>query len=487
MNRRAFIQAAGATGAGLSGQLSWSNTDQSVTALLTVLEDSEREKLPRELVRRIRAGLSYQQLFAALSWAAVRNVQPYPDVGYKYHSVMVLHSINATTQHLSADDRWLPIVWAADYFKSAQAQERAGSAWRLPARRVMSVGGAPAARGMLIAALDNWDRDAADAAIVNYAATAPTGQIFSLLFAYGARDLREIGHKAIAVANAHRLVTLLGSGQSEAILRSTVAALQNSDAGPNPASHDLESDRPWRRNQQRLREIPETWKQGRNDPAARAELRSELYRASEVEAGSVIIAMLRQGVSPDAIWQVLFDTAAEFMMAQPGILSVHAQTTANALHYAYQICGSEQTRQLMMLQCAAFIPLFRQFTGATASDFNLEALQPLPLRLPGADAVDELYADAAAGRRQQAAGKALAYLQRGGDAEALIARARHRFVYYADEPHDYKFPEAVFENYAQLSDAAWRQRFLSAGMAHFKAPAQHPGPVVRESLELLRV
>jgi hypothetical protein len=486
MNRRTFIQTAGATGVGLTGQLGLTDTDRPVTALLKLLEDSVREHLPRELVQRIRAGLRFEELLAALSWAAVRNVQPYPDVGYKYHSVMVLRSINATTQHLSSGEQWLPIVWAADYFKSSQAQEKASSAWRLPKRLATSVAGAPAARRMLIAALDNWDRDAADAAIVNYAQAAPIDEVFSLLFAYGARDLREIGHKAIAIANAHSLVAMLGGSQSEAILRSTVAALQNSDAGPNPASHDLEPDRPWRQNQTRLREIPAFLKQGRNDPAARAELRSELYRVSEEEAGTVIITMVRQGISPDCIWQVLFDTAAELVMAQPSILSVHAQTTANALHYAYRLCGSGETQQLMVLQCAAFIALFRQYTGASASDFNLEALQPLPLHRPGVDAIDEIYADVSAGRRLQAAGKALGYLQSGADPEALIAKTRHHFVYHADEPHDYKFPEAVFENYSHLSDVAWRRRFLSAGMAHFKAPAQHPSPVVRETLELLQ-
>jgi len=35
--------------------------------------------------------------------------------------------------------------------------------------------------------------------------------------------------------------------------------------------------------------------------------------------------------------------------------------------------------------------------------------------------------------------KSLGYLQKGGDAEALIANARHYLVYNADEAHDYKF------------------------------------------------
>src|SRR5207237_1791220 len=134
------------------------------------------------------------------------------------------------------------------------------------------------------------------------------------LFPYGARDLREIGHKAIAVSNAHALVALVGSAQAEPILRSTVAALQNSDGGPNPATHDLQPDRPWRQHQKQLRKIPQSWKQGRDDPGARRELHAALYRVAEEEAGTVVVELLRQGVSPEAIWRVLFDTAAELLM-----------------------------------------------------------------------------------------------------------------------------------------------------------------------------
>jgi hypothetical protein len=486
VNRRTFIHAAGATGLGLTSRFGFGATDRAVAVLLNLLEDSPREHIPRELVRMIRAGLRYEDLLSALALAAVRNVQPYPDVGFKYHSVMMLRSIHLTTQHLSSSDKWLPIAWATDHFKDTQAQERDTGGWRLPTRAAAPVGSARAARQALIAALDKWDRDAADAAIVNYAQAARPDEIFSLLFPYGARDLRAIGHKTITVSNAHCLIELLGSAQAEPILRSTVAALQNSDAGPNPASHDLQPDQPWRQNLKRLHEIPQNWKQGRNDPGARAELHAALYRVSEQESGTVVIELLRQGISPDAIWQVLFDSAAELLMHEPGIVPLHAQTTANALYYAYRVCGDEQTQQLTLLQCAAFIAMFRKLVGTTQPDPNLEALQPLPLDSSAVDAIAEIFADVADGRRLQAARKSLGYLQSGGDAEPLIAKARHHLVYNADEPHDYKFSEAVFDNYAHLSNSAWRCYFLSGGMAYFKAPAKRPGPVVEQMLERLK-
>jgi hypothetical protein len=486
MNRRMFIRTTGAAGLGLIGRFGLTETG-SVPVLLKLLEESPRERVPRELAAMIRGGLRYEDLLAALSLAAVRNVQPYPDVGFKYHAVMMLRSIHSTTQHLPSADRWLPIVWAADCFKDAQAQERVSSGWRMPTRVVSPNRDQQAARRSLVGALDNWDRDAADTAIVESARAAHPDEIFALLFPYGARDLRAIGHKAIAVSNAHSLMTLFGAAQAEPLLRSTVAALQNDNGGPNPAHHDLEPDRAWRDNRNLLAQIPPSWRQGHDDRGARTELRAALYQVSDEEAGGVVVGLLRRGVSPEAIWRVLFDIAAELLMLQPGIVPLHAQTTANALHYAYRVCGDGQTQQLLLLQCAAFMALFRRIANATATDLDLEELQPLPLERAAAQtSLEEIFSDVSASQRLRAARKTLGYLRNQGDAAALIATARHHLVYNADEAHDYKFSEAVLDTHDQLQDAGWRQRFLSAAMAYFKAPAKQPVPIVQETIELLR-
>ena len=83
MNRRKFIQAAVTTVSGLTSRFGISGTDRSVERLLKWLEESRREQVPRDIVRMIRTGLRYEDLLAALCLAAARNVQPYPDVGYK--------------------------------------------------------------------------------------------------------------------------------------------------------------------------------------------------------------------------------------------------------------------------------------------------------------------------------------------------------------------------------------------------------------------
>lgn len=491
MNRRMFIHNAGAAGLGLTSRLGLGQPGGSVAMLLKLLEESPRERLPRELVRLIHGGLRYEDLLAALASAATRNVQPYPDVGFKYHSVMMLRSVNLTTQHLAAKDKWLPVIWAVDCFKDTQAQEQAASGWRMPAPAVTKNNNRQTARQPLITALDKWDHEAADAAVVRYAESAQPTEIFGVLFAYGARDLRDIGHKAITVSNAHSLMTVFGSGassQAEPILRSTVAALLNSEGEPDPATHDLAPDRPWRLNRERLQQIPHSWKQGRDDPAARIDLRAALYRVSTEDAGKAVVEMLQRGVAPDTVWQVLFDTAAELLMHEPGIVPLHAQTTANALHYAYRTSNDEPTQQLALLQCAAFVAMFRQMTHAGESEFNLQKLEPQPLEQHHpAHALEEIFSDLAANHRVQAARKTLGYLRGGGDAaDSLIATARHHLVYGATEEHDYKFAEAVFDNHAQFRGSDWSARFLSAGMGYFKAPTKRPVPIVAEAIELLR-
>jgi hypothetical protein len=354
--------------------------------------------------------------------------------------------------------------------------------------RAVSTGSNPeAARRALTAALDRWDHEAADVAILEYARCADPVEIFALLFFYAARDLREIGHKAITVSNAHSLMALFGgAADAEPLLRSTVAALLNSEGEPDPATHDLAPDRPWRRNRERLHQIPPTWKQGQADSeTARSELRAALYRLTPEESGRPVVEMLQHGIAPQAIWQVLFDTAAELLMHEPGIVPLHAQTTANALQYAYRVCNSEQTQQLALLQCAAFVAMFRQMMHIPPGEIELRKLEPLPPERIAADPVEAIFADLSADHRVQAARKSLGYLQAGGDPGKLIATARHHLVYGAREAHDYKFTEAVFDTYAQFPDSAWGARFLSAGMAYFKAPAGRPVPIVEESSRLL--
>jgi len=144
-----------------------------------------------------------------------------------------------------------------------------------------------------------------------------------------------------------------------------------------------------------------------------------------------------------------------------------------------------ETQQLALLQCAAYMAMFREFTRVSASTVNLPKLEPLPLSHAGSDPVEEIFADLAAGQRMPAIRKSLGYLSGGGDTHRLIATVRHHLVRAGQESHDYKLAEAVFENQAQVADPQARARYLAAGMIYFKGPARQLTPVVAEALKLM--
>src|SRR5947209_20610606 len=98
-----------------------------------LLEDTPRERLLEEVAARIRRGMSYREVVAALLLAGVRNVQPRPSVGFKFHAVLVVNSAHLASLASPDSDRWLPIFWALDYFNSSQAQTATESHWRMRA------------------------------------------------------------------------------------------------------------------------------------------------------------------------------------------------------------------------------------------------------------------------------------------------------------------------------------------------------------------
>ena len=485
VDRRTFLCAGGGLAAmSLGGGRGLAQTLPEVGTLHRLMEDSPRERVAAELAALIRGGLDYRSTLAALTIATSRRVQPFPHVGFKYHTVLALQSVHLTALNLPDRERWLPVFWALDYFKRAQEREHRASGWTMGPEPALVAGTAEEARRRLIDALDRWDLEAVDPAIVDFARLATPERLSEVLFRYGIRDLRAIGHKAIAVQNVHRLLPIVGPEHAPPVLRSLSAALQNHGNDPNPATSDLPSDRTWRAFQAMLGEIPQTWKQGRRDDTARNELVRTLRDVSALDAGRAVIDLLRHGVSTESIWEALFATAAELVLRRPSVVPVHAQTSANALYYVFRHARAEETQLLALLQSAAFMPGFRRRVGNARPDLRIDELEPLAISVNSAnalrDVLSELPGDRIAGAR-----KALHYLQHGGSADAFTASARRHLARNGRYAHDYKFAEAALENYRDMAPSPWRDRILAASMAYFTGAATAPSPVVQEALQLL--
>jgi hypothetical protein len=219
-----------------------------IEALVRLLEDTSRERVLEEVAARIQHGLSYPELLEALLLAGVRNIQPRP-VGFKFHAVLVINSAHLASLASPDRDRWLPIFWAIDQFKSSQAADVKEGDWTMGPVDEAAVPPNHRARQAFIEAMENWDEAAADAAVAGFARAAGANELFDVFCRYGARDFRDIGHKAIYVANSFRTLEAIGWHHAEPVLRSLAyALLYRERAKENPAKADLAPDRPFRQN-----------------------------------------------------------------------------------------------------------------------------------------------------------------------------------------------------------------------------------------------
>ncbi|MBW3598272.1 MAG: hypothetical protein KY475_13495, partial [Planctomycetes bacterium] len=309
-NRRRFLQA-GAAGALLGlGDLGFLSKLRPVSAdeakldpnvvrfrpeiepLVRLLEETHRDSLLEKVAEKIHQGTSYQEVLAALMLAGVRNVEPRPSVGFKFHAVLVVNSAHLASLAGPDSDRWLPIFWAIDYFKSAQAQDERERGWTMAAVDEAKVPSATRAPEMFQEAMQQWDVEAADAAVASLARNAGAAQVYEMFFRYGCRDFRSIGHKAIFVANSWRTLNCIGWQHSEPVVRSLAYALLNHSDEPNPASSDLEPDRPWRRNQELAQKIPANWLDGKPDAKATEEVLQVIHDGSWEDSCDVVLEQL---------------------------------------------------------------------------------------------------------------------------------------------------------------------------------------------------
>jgi hypothetical protein len=157
-------------------------------------------------------------------------------------------------------------------------------------------------------------------------------------------------------------------------------------------------------------------------------------------------------------------------MRQPAIVPLHAVTTSNATRFAWNMAESDRTRRLLLLQNAAFLPMFRDAMNArgSASDLTIDALET------GDEAAKELTTDAIFAELgedpMQAARHVKQFLSGPDRARELIDAARVLVFLKGDDAHDYKFSSAVLEDYYQVSPT-WRNTYLASNVFQL----QHSG------------
>jgi hypothetical protein len=502
--RREFLGAAAAAGALGVGDLSFFSQLAPVSAAeaaletsvvqfrpeieptVKLLEETPREKLLEEVASRIRRGLSYREILTALLLAGVKNIQPRPHVGFKFHAVLVVNSAHLASLSSPESDRWLPIFWALDEFKRSQSRDVSEGNWTMSSVDEAGVPPAHKAFDAFEAAMQSWDVPAADVAVAGLARTAGANELLEVFARYGARDFRSIGHKAIFVANSWRTLQCVGWQHAEPVLRSLAYALLNHRGDPNPAQNDLAADRPGRRNAELAKQIRADWQTGERSSNATEELLALLRTGSDEEVSRSVVEMLNRGVAVQSVYDALLLGAGELLMRQPGIVALHAVTSTNALRYLYSVTGRDETRRMLLLQNAAFLPLFREAMKGRGpvGEAHIDQLEPRTVAGDEQTMLAEIFRDVSEDR-SQAAQKVLGYLGAKHQPKQLIDTARRLIFLKGSNSHDYKFSSAVLEDFYHVSPE-WRDRFLASSVFNLRGSNGADNQLVARTREALK-
>jgi hypothetical protein len=506
IDRRKFIERAGGAGllttlGGLDSLLAWGPADAGASTvtpdlvrftteiepLVRLIEETPREDCVDVLAARLRAGMSHRQFLAALFLAGIRNINPRPPGG-KFHCVFAVHSADYLGRLGPAEERLLPVFWVLDYFKESQARDLDEGDFAL--RPI--VGQLPAGENAwreFHSAMAEWDTPRAERAMTAIARSAGREEIFEVLWAYGARDVRALGHKAIFTAHTWRTLDTVGWQHAEPALRSLVRSLLYYGAETTHRGYAFR-DQCYLPNVERMRtwsQKPDRdWRGDQSNDDATRELLEPLRKGNAETACDLTLRFLAEGkCQSQAVWNAAHLAAGELVMRQPNILGVHAGTSLNALHFAYRTTQSQQTRLLLLLQGVGWMAQFKNMAKSEADNpvrITAIGVEEIPAKQNDAT---EAIAAAIAADPDRAARMTYRYGQQFEQSGPLIDVARHLVFAKADNVHHLKWCAAVFED-LDLVSPQWQPHLLAASTYYLRGTGNDNSPVVERAVAALR-
>ncbi|QDV34118.1 hypothetical protein [Tautonia plasticadhaerens] len=438
------------------------------------IEETPRDRILDVAVERLGGGLPYRDLLSGLFLAGIRNVKPRP-VGFKFHAVMVINSAHLLGQTAPVGDRLLPLLWALDYFKSSQAQDVEEGDWTLSKVDEARVPGPSRAVDELEGAFEAWDADAADAATAGVCRSQGAAAAMEPFWRCAVRDWRNIGHKPIFAMQCWRTLQAIGWENAEPVLRSLSFGILDTQ-GSSPGAEG-----PYEANLELARSMRPDWTAGRLDPGATEAMLDAMRSARPGDSSAEAARLIGEGISPDSLWDAVVLAGSELLLKEPGIIPLHAVTSANALHFIYHNASDPTTRSLALLQAAGWVPLFRDRMDLDATPV-IDRIEPIAPEAEGEQAVAAIF-EAIGDDHRKAAAMIVGYLDGGGPAEPIFAAARSSIFRKGRDSHDYKYGAAAWEEHQLASDPRWRPALAAAIAAQVPGSGTSDSPLMRRAQE----
>jgi hypothetical protein len=506
--RRRFLQTATATGTVLGlgdfaalAPLGPANADEAqvtpnlvqfspdIEPVMRLIERTPHDQCVAAMVEQLRKGLPYRHFLAALYLASIRAARWHGDGMHGWdHNAYVVHSAHQLSLDLPAGERLLPAFYALSIFGQKASPDKKGTrelTGKLPA--------AERSLDELHMALEKWDTDRAERAIVSLVRSKGSAEVLEPLWHYAGRDWGFIGHMAILVANSCRLLETIGWQHAEHVLRYVVQGLAG--WGPEHAHHaDVQ---PFWANLQRIEKVihrlPGNWAELQSNAGLTKDLLTLLREGRSDEACDLALRHLTDGTAQaGAVWDAVHLAAGELVLSSKphnavrpiNSSALHANTAANALHYAFRASGKTETRLLLILQAVAWMDLHRkEVINGKCLVHPIDITETSAVNLPeGPEAAVDMILAARTAQPQEAARMAFAFAQVHRPEPLLRAARRLIPLKSSGDPHDIKFPVAIFED-LDLVSPSWRPHLFAAAAFSFWGSDRPDLPVMQQVRE----
>ena len=321
------------------------------------------------------------------------------------------------------------------------------------------------AKAEYVRAMESWDAEAADAAIVASGRSSGAAGTMESIWRYAVRDQWYIGHKAIFAAQSWRTLQSIGWQHAEPVLRSLVFGLLDVQ---NDSRHVAVG--PYEANLENARKVRDGWQVGTPDAAATRSLLQTIRQANAEGAAAEALALLNRGVAAESLWDAVVLAAAELMIRAPGTCRcMRTPPPTRFTPFSRQRRRHDaQARPVAGRGLASPLPGPGRIAGRAGHRCDGTDASPSPRATrPWARSSTPSSID-----RAQAAKKALGYLVKGGSTERVFAAARRLIVRKCRDAHDFKYGVAAWEECSLTCDPRWRAPLAAATM--FKLPGASP-------------
>jgi hypothetical protein len=368
---------------------------------------------------------------------------------------MMVESVCVLTDGADRATSALAALWALGDFKDGQAQDERRGDWQMgPAPRPL-----PRAAVELRTALEAFDPERAERAIVGLAAQAGAAECFEALWPFAARSLRDAGHRIIHAAQADRAVRRFGDGCALPALRSVALGLATDSDGDHTAAYA--------RSRALAARLPDGWERGRASVDASVDLLRALRGRTPEASQDLVLDAYRSGLGPQSVWDGLRLYAAELMLLRPArrsVFPVHTLTEMEALGHVFGRAREEATRRIVALQAGAWLATVRDAVVRNNGAYDAGPWIDAPADVAAAGALG----DAVDSRRPD---RVRAALTDEAAASACVLRLRDDLIPRADQNHQYKLLGAVIEESRRV-DARLRAQVLSTAVDYVPAASE---------------